>query len=81
VTPEPVDERYVTTVIRAVAGDDWAVLRRVLHPYLRFTDENGRTTRGRTKVIALLRMTERLETPTEIVLRDGQIYFWCCPAS
>ena len=30
---------YVTTVIGAVAGDEWAVLRRVLHPYLRFTDE------------------------------------------
>jgi hypothetical protein len=71
----------VTTVIRAVAGDDWVVLRRVLHPYLRFRDEYGRTTRGRTKVISLLRTTERLETPTEIQLRDGQVYLWCCPIS
>ncbi|MEP6649437.1 MAG: hypothetical protein ABJA74_05925 [Lapillicoccus sp.] len=69
----------MTTVIGAVAGDDWVVLRRVLHPYLRFTDEHGRTTRGRTKVIALLRMTETLEPPTEIALRDGQVYSWCCP--
>jgi hypothetical protein len=65
----------------AVAGEEWVVLRRVLHPYLRFTDERGRTTRGRTKVIALLRMTERLETPAEVRLRDGQVYLWVCPSS
>jgi hypothetical protein len=71
----------VTTVIAAVGGDDWAALRRVLHPYLRFTDEHGRTTRGRTKVIALLRLVETLETPTEVELRDGQVYRWCCPVT
>lgn len=71
----------MTTVVGAVAGEDWVVLRRVLHPYLRFTDEQGRTTRGRTKVIALLRMTETLDSPTEIELRDGQVYRWCCPIS
>ena len=69
----------MTTVVGAVASDDWAVLRRVLHPYLRFTDERGRTTRGRTKVIALLRMSEVLERPTEVELRDGQVYRWVCP--
>jgi len=71
----------VTTVVGAVAGDDWAVLRRVLHPYLRFTDEQGRTTRGRTKVIALLRMVETLDAPIEVELRDGQVYRWCCPVT
>jgi hypothetical protein len=79
--PDPSTERHVTTVISAVAGDEWVVLRRVLHPYLRFTAERGRTTRGRTKVIALLRMTERLETPAEVRLRDGQVYLWVCPSS
>ena len=79
--PDVSTERHVTTVIGAVAGEEWVVLRRVLHPYLRFTDERGRTTRGRTKVIALLRMTERLETPTEVRLRDGQVYLWVCPSS
>ena len=71
----------MTTVIGAVAGDDWVALRRVLHPYLRFTDEQGRTTRGRTKVIALLRMVETLDPPTEVELRDGQVYRWCCPVT
>jgi len=71
----------VTTVIGAVAGDEWAVLRRVLHPYLHFTDEAGRTTRGRTKVIALLRTVETLDPPTEVELRDGQVYRWCCPTT
>ena len=71
----------MTTVVGAVAGDDWAVLRRVLHPYLRFTDEQGRTTRGRTKVIALLRMVETLDAPIEVELRDGQVYRWCCPVT
>lgn len=79
--PDVSTERHVTTVIGAVAGEEWVVLRRVLHPYLRFTDERGRTTRGRTKVIALLRMTERLETPAEVRLRDGQVYLWVCPSS
>jgi hypothetical protein len=79
--PDSSTERHVKTVISAVAGDEWVVLRRVLHPYLRFTDERGRTTRGRTKVIALLRMTERLEMPTEVRLRDGQVYLWVCPSS
>jgi len=77
--PDPSTERHITTVISAVAGDEWVVLRRVLHPYLRFTDERGRTTRGRTKVIALLRMSEVLERPTEVELRDGQVYRWVCP--
>ena len=71
----------MTTVIGAVAGDEWAVLRRVLHPYLHFTDEHGRTTRGRAKVIALLRMVETLDAPTEVELRDGQVYRWCCPVT
>ena len=31
----------MTTVIGAVAGDDWVALRRVLHPYLRFTDDTA----------------------------------------
>jgi hypothetical protein len=79
--PDASTERHVTTVIGAVAGEEWVVLRRVLHPYLRFTDERGRTTRGRTKVIALLRMSETLERPSEVELRDGQVYRWVCPSS
>jgi hypothetical protein len=61
-------------VIGAVASEEWVVLRRVVHPYLRLTDEHGRTTHGRTEAIALLRMTERLETRAEVRPRDGQVY-------
>ena len=79
--PDASTERHVTTVIGVLAGKEWVVLRRVLHPDLRSTDEHGRTTRGRTKVIALLRMTERLETPEEVRLRGGQVYLRVCRSS
>lgn len=50
----------------------------MLHPALRFTDPAGRTTRGRAKVIALLRMVETLDPPAEVELRDGRVYVWTC---
>ena len=30
-------------------------------------------------MIALLRMVDTLDRPTEVELRDGQVYRWCCP--
>ncbi len=70
--------RHVVAVCGAVAGDDWVALRRVLHPALRFTDPGGRSTRGRAKVIALLRMMETLDRPAVVELRDGRVYVWEC---
>ena len=72
--PDASTELHVTTVICVLAVKEWVVLRRVLHPDLRSTDEHGRTTRGRTKVIAVLRITERLETPEEVRHRGGHVY-------
>jgi hypothetical protein len=73
--------RHVDAVCGAVAGNDWLALRRVLHPYLRFTDDRGRTTRGRLKVTALIREIEVLDPPEDIELRDGQVYRWICRSS
>jgi hypothetical protein len=72
-------QRHVGTVCGAVAGDDWVALRRVLHPAVRFTDPQRRTTRGRTKVIALLRALESLDEPDVVELRDGRVGVWTCP--
>ena len=73
--------RHVTVVCGAVAGDDWPALRRVLHPYLRFTDPGGRTTRGRQKVMAILREVPALDPPAAVELRNGQVYIWVCVRS
>jgi hypothetical protein len=32
-------------------------------------------------VIALLRLCDTLDRPTEIELRDWQVYRWCCPVT
>jgi len=59
-----------------VAGDRNAV-RPLLHPYLHWTDSDGRIFRGRSKVLAMLE--QAVQAPAEaqfIELRDGQIYRW-----
>jgi len=49
----------------------------MLHPYLHWTDGNGKTTRGRSKVMALLELAAEPPTePASIEVRDGQIYRW-----
>ena len=75
---DPETRRHVAVVCGAVAGDDWGVLRRVLHPALHFTDPGGRTTRGRSKVIALLREVSSLDPPAAVELRDGRVFVWEC---
>ena len=54
-------------------------LRLLFHPYLHWTDETGRTIRGRTKVLAMLEQAEPPDEPSSIVLRDDQIYRWLAP--
>jgi hypothetical protein len=78
---DPNSTRHVDAVCGAVAGNDWLALRRVLHPYLHFTDDRGRTTRGRLKVIALMREIEVLSPPDDIELREGRVYRWICVRS
>lgn len=79
--PNPDSTRHVRAVCGAVAVNDWLALRRVLHPYLHFTDERGRTTGGRLKVIAPMREIDVLGPPVDIELRDGQVYRWRVPPS
>lgn len=61
----------------AILAADWDALRPLLHPYLHWTDRNGKTLRGRSKVLAMLE--QAAQAPAEarsIELRDGQIYRW-----
>jgi hypothetical protein len=61
----------------AMVAADWDAVRPMLHPYLHWTDSNGKTTRGRSKVMALLEQAaEPPAEPAVIELRDGQIYRW-----
>ena len=54
---------------------DWESLRLMLHPYVRWTD-GGTSIRGRTKVMAHLRVHPVDRPPSSWELRDGQIYRW-----
>jgi hypothetical protein len=48
-----------------------------LHPYLHWADGNGRTIRGRSKVLAMLAQAAHAPAwARSIELRDGQIYRW-----
>ena len=61
----------------AIVAGDWNAVRPFLHPYLRWTDSNGRTVRGRTKVLAMLQQAAQAPAEAQsIELRDGQIYRW-----
>ncbi|AXK88652.1 nuclear transport factor 2 family protein [Nocardia farcinica] len=68
----------VADVLDALTRGDYAALRPMLHPYLRWTD-NGETIRGRTKVLAHLAANPTDEPPVAVELRDGQIYRWTVP--
>ena len=71
------EETAVRAVYAALADRDWAALRMLLHPYLHWTDADGVTVRGRTKVLALLgEEAQSSDRPTSVELRDGQIYRW-----
>jgi hypothetical protein len=63
----------------AMVARDWAIVRRLLHPYLHWTDAAGHTTRGRTNVLAMLENSEPPDEPDSVELRDGQIYRWLEP--
>ena len=53
---------------------EYGELRPLLHPYLHFTDRDL-TLRGRSNVLDWLR-EHRVKPPTEVEVRDGQIYRW-----
>ena len=53
---------------------EYGELRPLLHPYLRFED-GAVVLRGRTQVLAHLR-EHGARPPTEVEVRDGQVYRW-----
>ena len=71
------EKSAVQAVYAAMADRDRTGLRPLLHPYVLWTGVDGVTTRGRTKVLALLEDQEAPpEPPAAVELRDGQIYRW-----
>jgi len=71
------EQSTVNAVYAALADQDRATLRLLLHPYLHWTGADGIIIRGRSKVLAHL---DDLGTPPErpmsVELRDGQVYRW-----
>lgn len=74
-------DQTVSDVLRAIETEDWTAFAKLVHPYVQWT-EDGHTTRGRTRVMAMLsaRAHETGHAPAhparEIALRDGQVYRW-----
>jgi hypothetical protein len=60
----------------AMAARDWDNLRLMLHPYLHWTEIDGRVLRGRNHVLAMLEWVDLPAPPSAVELRDGQIYRW-----
>jgi hypothetical protein len=54
---------------------DWPAVRPLLHPYLHFTDRATHL-RGRGQVMAHLADHPTPRPPTEVEIRDGQLYRW-----
>jgi hypothetical protein len=64
-------------VLQALDIGDWAKVRLLLHPYLRWRWTDGSETRGRNRVMEALRSAgEPLSAPDSVELRDGQVYRW-----
>ncbi len=70
-------EDVVRLAHEAMQAQRWDDLRFLLHPYLRWTDADGRTVRGRTQIMTMLAERAQPQWPTGVELRDGQIYRWC----
>ena len=58
-----------------VERQDWHDVRPLLHPYLRFDDGNV-SLRGRRQVMDHLQGRPTPRPPTEVEVRDGQLYRW-----
>ncbi|WP_306361580.1 nuclear transport factor 2 family protein [Nocardia sp. CC227C] len=72
-------DQTVTAILGAIEADDWTTFAKLVHPYVHWS-ENGRITRGRTRVMAMLagRPHHGDSTPPARAyeLRDGQVYRW-----
>ncbi len=58
-----------------VEQQEWADVRSLLHPYVRFTDGDV-SVRGRSNLLAHLRDHPTPRPPTQVEVRDGQLYGW-----
>ena len=66
----------VAEVLDALQRGDRERLRLALHPYLRWTREDGTVLRGRRRLLDLLAEAPPLGPPASVELRDGQICRW-----
>jgi hypothetical protein len=69
-------EDVVRRAHEAMRARNWDDLRLLLHPYLHWASSDGRTVRGRIKVMAMLAERDPLLWPTSVEVRDDQIYRW-----
>jgi hypothetical protein len=69
-------EDVVRRAYEAMRARNWDDLRLLLHPYLHWASSDGRTVRGRIKVMAMLAERDPLLWPTSVEVRDDQIYRW-----
>jgi hypothetical protein len=58
-----------------VERQEWHDARPLLHPYLRFDDAEV-SVRGRNQVLDHLRNHPTPKPPSEVEIRDGQVYRW-----
>ena len=69
-------DEVVRRAHEAMQAQDWDDVRFLLHPYLHWTRADGRTVRGRTKIMAMLAERDPPLWPSSVELRDDQIYRW-----
>jgi hypothetical protein len=58
-----------------VEQQEWHDVRPLLHPYLQL-DDGDVSLRGRNQVLDYLRDHPTPKPPTEVEIRDGQVYRW-----
>lgn len=68
--PEPTAAAWA-----AMDAGEWSELHPLLHPLVQWTDA-GVSLRGRNQLLGHLRGHPRPKPPTEVEVRDGQIYRW-----
>jgi hypothetical protein len=66
----------VEQAVLAIEDRDWSRLKLMLHPYIRWTLDDGRTIQGRNRILAHLDVGVVRWPPAYHELRDGQIYRW-----
>jgi hypothetical protein len=59
----------------AMDAGEWGELRPLLHPYLHFADRDVEL-RGRSNVLRHLQDHPTPKPPSEVEVRDGQVYRW-----